>query len=346
MKTDSLFYRIFLEAPGILLQLGGLPPEVAAQEASQYEFRSVELKQTASRIDGMLLPQNNTPNRPVWFTEVQFQCDEYLYHRLFSELTLFLRQNPALSDWRCIIIFPRRSIEPKCTDLYQELLNSDRVYRIFLQDLPAVADLPLDIALIKLITEPESRAVDSAKGLLDRAQQENVAFLATPDLIDLIKTIIMYKFEQRSREEIEAMLGLADLKQTRVYQEALEEGLEQGLERGLEQGLEQGLQEGQKRERRELVQPLLEKLFGALDESLQRAIVSLITLSPDRFLSLLLALSQPLEHRRKAIVSILECRFNEVPESVEQSLSNLDEIALLEPLKKAIVSPSLEHFLA
>jgi hypothetical protein len=42
----------------------------------------------------------------------------------------------------------------------------------------------------------------------------------------------------------------------------------------------------------------------------------------------------------------LECRFNEVPESVEQSLSNLDEIALLEPLKKAIVSPSLEHFLA
>ena len=211
--------------------------------------------------------------------------------------------------------------------------------------MPAVADLPLDIALIKLITEPESRAVDSAKGLLDRAQQENVAFLATPDLIDLIKTIIMYKFEQRSREEIEAMLGLADLKQTRVYQEALEEGLERGLERGLEQGLEQGLQEGQKRERRELVQPLLEKLFGVLDESLQRAIVSLITLSPDRFLSLLLALSQPIEHRRKAIVSILQCRFNEVPESVEENLSNLDESDLLEPLKRAIVSPSLEDLI-
>ncbi|MFZ4665303.1 MAG: hypothetical protein ACOYME_02625 [Prochlorotrichaceae cyanobacterium] len=72
---------------------------------------------------------------------------------------------------------------------------------------------------------------------------------------------------------------LPDLKQTRVYQEARTEGR----------------QEGQKRERQELVQPLLEKLFGALDESLQGAIVSLIALTPDRFLALLLALSQPLE---------------------------------------------------
>jgi hypothetical protein len=50
------------------------------------------------------------------------------------------------------------------------------------------------------------------------------------------------------------------------------------------------------------------------------------------------------EHRKKAIVSILECRFNEVPESVAEKLSNLDEGNLLEPLKKAIVSPTLEHF--
>ena len=328
MKTDSLFYRIFLEAPAILLQLGGLSPEAAVQEASQYEFSSIELKQTASRIDGVLLPQAS--NRPVWFAEVQFQPDEYLYHRLFSELTLFIRQKPTLFDWRFVIIFPRRSIEPKRTDLHRELLNGDRVYRVFLEDLPAIADLPLDLALIKLITEPESRAIDSANALLERTKQTNQTFFTTPDLIDLIKTIIVYKFEKLSREEIEAMLGLADLKQTRVYQEARTEGLH----------------EGQRRERQDLVQPLLEKLFGELDESLQNAIVSLITLSPDRFLSLLLALSQPVEHRRKAIVSIVQCRFNEVPESLEQNLSEWDEDHLLEPFKKAIVCPSLEDFVA
>ncbi len=40
-------------------------------------------------------------------------------------------------------------------------------------------------------------------------------------LINLIESIIIYKFPQKSRKEIEAMFGLSDLKQTRVYQEAL-----------------------------------------------------------------------------------------------------------------------------
>ncbi|MFM7407335.1 MAG: DUF2887 domain-containing protein [Cuspidothrix sp.] len=48
------------------------------------------------------------------------------------------------------------------------------------------------------------------------------------DLINLIETIIVYKLPKKSREEIEAMLGLSELKQTRVYQEALEEGKAEG----------------------------------------------------------------------------------------------------------------------
>ena len=52
MKTDSLFYRLFQTAPAILLQLVGRP----AEEAANYTFRSVELKQTAFRIDGILVP--------------------------------------------------------------------------------------------------------------------------------------------------------------------------------------------------------------------------------------------------------------------------------------------------
>ncbi|MFN6028185.1 MAG: DUF2887 domain-containing protein, partial [Dolichospermum sp.] len=47
-------------------------------------------------------------------------------------------------------------------------------------------------------------------------------------LINLIETIIVYKLPKKSRKEIEAMLGLSELKQTRVYQEALEEGKAEG----------------------------------------------------------------------------------------------------------------------
>ena len=49
---------------------------------------------------------------------------------------------------------------------------------------------------------------------------------------DLIETIMVYKLPQKSREEIEAMFGLSDLKQTKVYQEALEEGEQRGEQRG------------------------------------------------------------------------------------------------------------------
>jgi predicted transposase YdaD len=48
LKTDSLFYRLFKEFPGIFFELIGASPETAVN----YQFTSVEVKQTAFRIDG------------------------------------------------------------------------------------------------------------------------------------------------------------------------------------------------------------------------------------------------------------------------------------------------------
>ncbi|MDJ0582046.1 hypothetical protein [Crocosphaera sp.] len=46
---------------------------------------------------------------------------------------------------------------------------------------------------------------------------------------------MIYKFPEKTREEIEEMLGLNDLKQTRFYQEARDEGKIEGkLEAKLE----------------------------------------------------------------------------------------------------------------
>jgi predicted transposase YdaD len=45
----------------------------------------------------------------------------------------------------------------------------------------------------------------------------------------MIKTIMIYKFTNLSRREVEAMLGVS-VQETRVYQEGREEGREEGKE--------------------------------------------------------------------------------------------------------------------
>ena len=43
-------------------------------------------------------------------------------------------------------------------------------------------------------------------------------------IIDLLETVLVSKFAKLSRQEIQTMFWLSDIKQTRVYQEAMEEG--------------------------------------------------------------------------------------------------------------------------
>lgn len=57
-------------------------------------------------------------------------------------------------------------------------------------------------------------------------------------IIELVTTIIVYKFGQMSRVEVEAMLGLS-LQETRVYQEAKAEGQQEGELIGEERGRRQ-----------------------------------------------------------------------------------------------------------
>jgi hypothetical protein len=68
----------------------------SSNETRGYQFRSVEIKQTAFRINGVFLPPESSPDKTVYFCEVQFQKDEFLYHRVFAELFLFA------SGWECL----------------------------------------------------------------------------------------------------------------------------------------------------------------------------------------------------------------------------------------------------
>ncbi len=106
MKTDSIFYRLFQELPEIFFELIGNPP----QNAETYQFSSIEIKQTAFRIDGVFLPIQGEQN-PIYFVEVQFQPDTEFYSRLVAEISLYLRQNQPKNSWRGVVIYPTRSLD-------------------------------------------------------------------------------------------------------------------------------------------------------------------------------------------------------------------------------------------
>jgi predicted transposase/invertase (TIGR01784 family) len=224
VKTDTIFYSIFQEFPSIFFELIGRSPE----EAIAYEFTSREVKQLAFRMDGLFLPTTGDSSLPFYVLEVQFQPEEELYYRLFGELFLYLSQYKPPHAWRVVVIYPSRSVEREQSFQFGEILALNRVTRIYLDELGELAENSLGVGVVKLVVEAQDTAAELAKRLIEQAKQQLSDEAVKRDIIDLIETIIVYKLPQKTREEIEAMLGLSELKQTKVYQEALEEGEERG----------------------------------------------------------------------------------------------------------------------
>jgi predicted transposase/invertase (TIGR01784 family) len=166
-------------------------------------------------LDGVFLPP--TSDGVVYFCEVQFQPDELLYERMNSEIGIYTyRHRSRFRDWKAIVIYPTRSIEQSNTQTVTELLTSGRIQRIYLDELGVIEELPLGLGLMVLTTLEGENATKNARELIDRSS-------GSKDIIDLVSTIVVYKFKNLNRDEVEAMLGLK-LEETRVYQEAKAEG--------------------------------------------------------------------------------------------------------------------------
>lgn len=82
---------------------------------------------------------------------------------------------------------------------------------------------------------------DRARQLLERSRQQAMDVGAQRRLLELVLTTLVYKFPDRSREEIQQMLGLDELKQTRFYQEIAEEERQSMLARTVPLLLDAGL---------------------------------------------------------------------------------------------------------
>ncbi|WP_083866325.1 Rpn family recombination-promoting nuclease/putative transposase [Calothrix sp. PCC 6303] len=162
MRTDKIFYSLFQTFPSIFFAIIGNQNI----DANSYQFVSVELKETAFRIDGVFIPTLETSEQPVYFAEVQFQTDKTFYRRLFAEIFLYLQQNESVKFWRAVVIYPTRSIETDDTQPYRLYLDSPQVQRIYLDELGTVAENSLQLAVVQLIIEGEQTAIEKGRELI------------------------------------------------------------------------------------------------------------------------------------------------------------------------------------
>jgi predicted transposase/invertase (TIGR01784 family) len=231
VKTDTLFYQLFQNFPSIFFELIGQP----TTDTSSYQFTAPEVKQRAFRFDGLFLPMAESSELPIYFVEVQFQKKPKFYSRLFAEIFLYFYQYDPPNEWYAIVIYRRRSLEVAAPRRYRELMEH-RVRRIYLDEIGQAAEPSIGVAIIQLVVESKKKTGTRARQLIVKARQELPDASLQQQIIELIETIVLYKFPNLSREELEAMLGLSELKQTRVYQEAREEGHQEGRQEGLEEG--------------------------------------------------------------------------------------------------------------
>ncbi len=257
MKTDTLFYRLFLRQPKLALELLGLD-----YPNDSYQFSSEEIKQTAFRIDGLFNPVSDNPNQPLIFVEVQYQADNDFYGRLFSEMTLYLYQNKPKRDWLVLVIYPHRTIEKKPSIEFLPFLNLPQIHRIYLEDYQNRSDLSPSLEFIRLIASDKQQTICQAKALAERLDKIDL------DGLDLIETILVYKLPHLNREEIRKMLSVYEIKlqDTRFYQEVSAEGKQEGLQEGRQVGKQEECVSLLSRQLRRKfgVQPQLENSLQAL----------------------------------------------------------------------------------
>ena len=217
MKRDSIFYKLFKQSPGLLFEL----TDPSFPNADRYRFDSVEVKETAFRIDGVFLPPEDAVPKVVFFGEVQFQKDERLYKRFFAELFVFLgRSEVAYDDWGGVLIFGSRSMEPSVSVWYRSLLASGQVVRVYLDEIEDWQNQPVAVSLALLTIGSDEEAIERAKALVRR--EEAIGWQL--DIMGLVSTIMLYRFPDLGWEGVEAMFNIQDvrLEDTRAYREIAE----------------------------------------------------------------------------------------------------------------------------
>jgi len=228
MQTDTILYELFRLYPNLLLELVGESPA-----PNSYHFEAPEVKQATFRFDGMLIPTG--PDQPLYFIECQFYKDKYFYFKYFAKIMVYFKQKHYDGDWRAVVLFARPSLDPGVPIPYQDFQENGRLYRLYLkpnQDRPG----SLRLNVLQLLAVPKNQLKRRVQQVVNRVQAEVDQALEQAQILDLVTTLLVYKFPNQERRALEMAFGLKELSKTRVYQEAKAEGREEGIQEGRAEG--------------------------------------------------------------------------------------------------------------
>jgi predicted transposase/invertase (TIGR01784 family) len=232
MRTDTIFYQLFLTFHSLLFELLGQPPE----NAIGYQFKSVEVKEKAFRFDGIFIPERQ--DKLIYFAEIQFQNDPNFYWKFITEINIYLNQYKPIQDWKGVAIFPDRSFDVETLTKYQqEFISSGRIVQIYLDEISTES---IGMGLIRLIIIQENQAPELAEQIKQRTKVEIPDPIVRQKIIELLETILISKFSNLTREEIQTMFLLDDIKQSRFYQDVREDVREEVTEEVREEAREEG----------------------------------------------------------------------------------------------------------
>jgi len=232
MQSDSLFYQLFQTSPQVFFELIG----TQLPQQGLYSLISQEVKQTRFQIDGVLLPHHRRADLPIYFLEVMGykpKQGRHFYQELLTEIHLYLNDYQPQNDWRAVVIYTQRSFDPGLPVQLSEYATGDpsgicgaaRLQRLYLDRLPTEWEgRSLEVRAIQLMGAKKDVVAAQAKSLIEQARTESNDDTTLKAVLELINTIFIYKFPDRTRQEIEEMLGLSELRQTKVYKDAQQEG--------------------------------------------------------------------------------------------------------------------------
>jgi predicted transposase YdaD len=229
MKTDKLFYRIFLAQPELIAELlSGIPA------GCEFEYSAPVVKEKEVRLDGLLTPLSDDLTVPLVFLEAQMQPDVGFYGRFFAGLFTYLNQYKVMRSWRGLFILQRHDQALGSEVPYQMELHGGWMHRLYLEDLLPLTNLGPTLALLRLLVVPNEDVGADAQAILAAAANE-AEFLR---VLDLVEAILVSKLPSLSIEEIKDMLDLQDvsLSETQFFKEVFQQGEDQGEQKGRQEG--------------------------------------------------------------------------------------------------------------
>jgi predicted transposase/invertase (TIGR01784 family) len=222
MTADPLFYKIFKDMPELFFELIG----ESQHNKSLYQYSAPEIKQQGYRLDGLLLTRPGYSFAPIYFIEAQAYKDNNFYDTFFGKIMMYLTQyKPPNEKWYAIVIYDKRSNEksfPPYLKIFTPVLRC-----FYLDELGKQPNQSLSVGIMRLVVEKKmkKKTGEFARQLMSKANLEITNAALQEKVLQFIQTVMIDKFPNLTVEELEVMLDLESLRNTKVFQQGISEGV-------------------------------------------------------------------------------------------------------------------------